>query len=186
MALEHPDGQMGQSAQEITADADYEALITRGAALRPRIAIALTALLGEGSFGAVYEASWRDGRDEQICVKRCRLAGLSDAEQRQLRREVCLHAELSHPNLNALVGAFTFDGCLHVVLHRCAGDLATALAEGAELVAEIRLLMGAPFKPPDAAPAPPPAAPPTPVHAPGSMHPAAAAAAQLVPLDDLD
>ena len=46
--------------------------------------------------------------------------------------------------------------------------------------------MGAPFKPPDAAPAPPPAAPPTPVHAPGSMHPAAAAAAQLVPLDDLD
>ena len=46
--------------------------------------------------------------------------------------------------------------------------------------------MGAPFKPPDAAPAPPPAAPPTPVHAPGSAHPAAAAAAQLVPLDDLD
>ena len=117
MALEHSDSQMRQSAQENTADADYEALITCGAALRPRINVALTALLGEGSFGAVYEASWRDGRDEQICVKRCRIANLSNAEQRQLRREVCLHAELSHPNLNALVGAWLFDGHLHVVLH---------------------------------------------------------------------
>ena len=45
------------------------------------------------------------------------------AEHRQLRREVCLHAELSHPNLNALVGAWLFDGHLHVVLHRCVGDL---------------------------------------------------------------
>ena len=133
MALQHSDTQMGHSQQENTADADYEALITRGAALRPRINVALTALLGEGSFGAVYEASWRDGRDEQICVKRCRIANLSDAEQRQLRREVCLHAELSHPNLNALVGAFVFDGHLNAVLHRCAGDLATALAEGADL-----------------------------------------------------
>ena len=141
MALEHSDSQMRQSAQENTADADYEALITRGAALRPRINVALTALLGEGSFGAVYEASWRDGRDEQICVKCCRIANLSNAEQRQLRREVCLHAELSHPNLNALVGAWLFDGHLHVVLHRCAGDLATALAEGADLRAHAPRLL---------------------------------------------
>ena len=95
MALVHSDSQMGQPAQENTADADYEALITRGTALRPRINVALTALLGEGSFGAVYEAAWRDGHDEPICVKRIRLAGLPDAALRQLRREVCLHAELA-------------------------------------------------------------------------------------------
>ena len=121
---------MGQSAQENTADADYEALVTRGAALRPRINVALTALLGEGSFGR-SRASWRDGRDDQICVKRCRLTTCpAPSSASYAARSACTLS--SHPNLNAY-GAFVFDGHLHVVLHRCAGDLATALAEGADL-----------------------------------------------------
>ena len=113
-----------------TATAHEELLRAGRDTLQPRIVVDYGAKLGEGAFGSVYAAAWKDGGEDggAICVKAVSMAHLSAKCAMQLRRELALHAQAAHPHILPMLGAFRHGpSTLHLVLRRARGDLAVVL-----------------------------------------------------------
>ncbi len=80
----------------------------------------LTALIGEGGMGAVYDAQRADGQFEQhVAVKLMRWAGATAGAQRRFIRERQILAQLDHPHIARLFdGGVTDDGTPYFVMER--------------------------------------------------------------------
>ena len=104
--------------------------------LVPKRQLTLGRMLGEGSFGSVYAASWRG---EAVAVKQLRsTAGLPSRQQRrlasQLACEATLMSRLSHPNIVGFLGLCCEERDTPWLLtHLCeGGSLHRLLLPGAE------------------------------------------------------
>ncbi len=119
----------GLSKPKATEDSEYRALMARHADLKSLLEVG--GLVGTGSFGTVHTARWRDGRRSQpVVIKVVHTTDLSAKAQRQLRREVLLHAVAVHQHICPLLGSYESGGEVHLVLRACVGDLGAAIAAG--------------------------------------------------------
>ena len=105
-------------------------------ALRPRVVIDYTNSLGGGAFGDVYAATFKDAPENLLAVKVVKEDGLSEKAKAQLRREVALHTTIDMDYILKCHGAYDHQSSLHLVLDRCAGDVASAMrsARGAAAI----------------------------------------------------
>ena len=104
------------------------------ATLKKHIDVNLSDRLGSGAFGNVYAAAWKQQSDQKLAVKVVDASRLSVKARHQLCREIVLHTQCSHPNILRCLGAYELEGrssSLHLVLSRAAGDLGTAMRNGA-------------------------------------------------------
>ncbi|TNJ28362.1 Kinase, NEK [Giardia muris] len=88
----------------------------------------LTAVLGEGSFGAVYTAH---GNGQNVAVKVVSLGGRSDKERELLRREAKILPSLDHPNIIRCIRGEEndLDSTYVLVMDLCCGDLRDEMKE---------------------------------------------------------
>ena len=105
--------------------------------LLPHVDVSFEHVIGSGAFGDVYAASWRHSAPghaasaESLAVKVIKKKSLSEKARAQLVREVALHATIHHTHIVRCHGAYEASGALHLVLARCAGDVASAMRRGA-------------------------------------------------------
>jgi len=110
-------------------------LATGTTTLKPRVVIDHATRLGAGAFGSIYAAAWRDDDTTKLAVKVMDQAALSEKAKQQLRREVGLHATVSHDHVLRCHGAYEADArTLHLVLDRMLGDVASAIRAAPEAV----------------------------------------------------
>jgi len=106
----------------------YKEIMSAGALLQRNLCIDLSAVLGEGCFGTVYAARHVGGNAwGSLAVKIIPSASLSAKARGQLEKEVALQAQLTHPHIVGLVGAYSRAGSLHLVMKAHAGDVGALL-----------------------------------------------------------
>ena len=102
----------------------------------------LTALIGEGGMGTVYDAERADGQfDQHVAVKLMKWSGATAEAQHRFLRERQILAGLAHPHIARLLdGGVTDDGVPYFVMERVVpGQALTTYCEEAALDVAERL-----------------------------------------------
>jgi serine/threonine protein kinase len=91
---------------------------TKKASGGPRYQLLEGKPLGEGGYGAVFEATVNGDANQRVAIKRI---ALSRVREESLHREVRIGRQLSHPNIVKVLDSFTRGDDFHVVMELVKG-----------------------------------------------------------------